>query len=369
MKMRLEGYGVDLSTTTKMFDGSIEPKYIMTSIEANNDSVIGWYTSIKNSIPVIVKGGCYIRLRNMLENHLKFLGREKADILLLPPDTPWEVIEEDLPTHDYGILNPTSVEELEEIKKRHKFTYISIDTSPLFYNNEIIEWAGQQRIKVIGTNPFGGYLSAARNIQTFSAPFLLKFGAANTDIVLVSGRDMELAYKDMEFLDECLDQEGAEDYYMKKSIDKLVKPIKKAIDTFINDNGVILGYSSPELILPDVIVSLAGKKKENLGSLVKDPNEPLQAFMDGIQIPEEFSPGERLALVKYTVTEYLKIHYKDWDILYSIVPSSVLAIKLHKSAVPKKHFWSKGKPEENVGYIIYLTADRNIIVKRDILEA
>lgn len=372
MKMKFEGYGVDLSTTTIMIDGPIEPKWIMTSIEANNDSTVGWYTSIKKSIPLIVKGGCFIRMKNMLQNHLKFLGRDKAEVLLLPADTPWEVLDEDLPTNDFGIINPESVEQLEEIKKRHKFTYISIDTSPLFYNNEVIEWATSQRIKIIGTNPFGGFLSAARNLQTFSAPFLLKFSCANTDIVMVSGRDMGLAYQDMQFLDECLDIEGAEDFYMRKTIDKSVKPIKKAIDTFINDNGILLSYNAPALLLPDVVTSLAGKKKENLGSLVKDPTDPLQTFMDGVEIPEEMSPGERLALVKYSITDYLRIRYQKedgWEIFYTMVPSSVIAIRLHKDAVPKKHFWQKGKPEENVSYIVYLTSDRKIFVKRDTLEA
>lgn len=372
MKMKFDGYGVDLSTTTIMIDPAIDPKWIMTSIEANNDTTIGWYTSIRKSIPLIVKGGCFVRMKNMLENHLKFLGRDKAEVLLLPVDTPWDILDEDLPTNDYGVINPETVEELEEIKKRHKFTYVALDTSPLCYNNEIIEWAASQRIKVIGTNPFGGFLSYPRNLQTFTAPFLLKFSAANTNIVMVSGRDMALASQDMEFLDDCLDMEGAEDYYMRKTIDKSVKPIKKAIDTFINDNGVLLGYDSPELLLPEVVTALAGKSKENLGSLVKDPTDPFQEFMDKVSIPEEMSPGERLALVKYSVTDYLRIHYTEedhWKIFYTIVPSSVLAVRLNRPSIPKRGFWRKNEPEKDINYIIYLTADRKIIVKKDTPKA
>ena len=376
-KLKIAGVGID-TTTIGFNPGDIYSRenndigYIYTSLEANNDFLLKTYIQSFKAGPVLVVGAKYLNGLSMgLKHHLNVLGRAFTQLLLVDESADWENWVGELSTinaqgtaQNFG-LKVDSEADLEKVKgifERAKaneieLKFLALPVCPLDFNYEVLTWARENKLTVFGFNPFGGNLSAARNIQTFSVPYLLGFAAANSDIVVLSGRDMPKAYENADWLTSMIGKETKPEYSLKKSVHRPVKELKRAIYTSIKvDSKTTIPYEAPDFPIPDEF--MVGK----IGSYVEQYAEPVdlvpdienmqditrdeETLEDSVQhllkilyYPEDGKPEDIFAIARYKVMEYLGLHFPGAEITYSKTGNTLFWINVHIEPSVKGHLW------------------------------
>lgn len=372
-KFKVSSVALDISTNDGALISSLfKPEYIVTSISANNDCRIGEEASrFSKTSKLIVKADFSDSLEEILLYHLDELSWFKADIVLLSPDIKWESLPSSSPIiGEFGVDNPSSTERLDEIMKIRKISYVGLPISPLNYNYEVLEWCKSNNVKVIGFNPLGGHLSAQRDIEAFTVPYLLKFCSANCDILVLSGRDNYKTYRDFNYLvSEVFDHPvDLGKFTMGKSIFKPVKEIKKAIYTSLqlDEEGLaIVDYDDPSSIYPEISFSI-GKKQDKIPT---KSGSDLEKQLEVLHIPSDVSEeSTRSAIIRYKAKEFLLVDHKPddgWLIRSYVVNPDVIVFSLYKPSI-KRRFWQKPDPEESRTITIIVTPDiKDIVVKEE----
>lgn len=385
---KIQGIGLDSSTLTydpgvsRIDDGY---NYLMTNISKSNDFVISSYAKNLPSDIVLLTVTDYLdNISAGLGYHLEELGRKYVDLLLVTTNANWDdyagslklAYEENKVKH-FGLEQPSDVEAIKKCQGIMdtlglKIEYITLPICPLEFNNEIITYCNENKIGIIGLNPFGGYLSAPRNITAFSVPYLLMFAAYYCDIVMVSGRDMIKAYEDKEFLSSLIGREADPGMALKKSISKPVKEIKQAVYTSLKmDEDNIIPYTSPETLLyaEDYMfkfgLSSEKVKKTEDGGLTKEGNE----FLSICYFPTDAKPGDIFALGYYRVMEFLRNRLgSEYELSALKVGQSVLFINAVKEDTVSGHLlWQKIIPGDTKQF--YLIATHGGTKKEDLYFA
>ena len=409
-KFKIQGVGLDTSTLD--YDPGISLsdegyEYIYTSIPANNDYLLGTgIRSVKAETPLIVYTNHLDGVKSLLEEHLEVIGRNEADLLLIDGSCKsLDSFSEDLfkgkviPAKHCGIQSPVSVEQLADlVDKGFKIEYIALTINPFDFNYEILQWAEQRKVYVIGLNPMGGYLSAPRNINAFSAPYLLSFCATYSDIVLVSGRNLVKAWEDKVYLEGLIGEESDAKYTLKKTIIKPVKDIKQAIFTSVNlqDLDAIIPYYDPSLLLDkgwtEMALGTAHTKMpisgmtEGSGPETVDPIETkdeedkdraendVRHYLDLAYYPKDGDQETTFTVARYKTLEYLQSHYKasdGWSISsLGKIGNSVLMITVTQEDELKGWFiWQKVvQGGEHTFVLIVPEANPKKIIFREILN-
>ena len=391
-KFKIKGVGLDTTTITETPVSGVypNPDYVFTSISANNDYLLSDYLkSIKSKYSLITEIDFLDESENILQEHLKTIGLEKIDLLLLPDTLDWNlvmkkitVLEDDKVIENFGVYNPSSLDKLKEIQKIVKnsgkeLEFISLNISPLEYNHDILEYVENEDILVFGFNPIGGFLSAPRNIKAFSLPYLLGFSAYNSDIVMLSGRNIYESWKSSEYLKKLVGKEGSPKYICRKNVSRNIKPLKRLIGTSVNINpGTIIPYTEDTFLMDpnDITITLGNpvsqypvlKATDEKDNLVKEINH----YLESIHFPSDSSKQDDMAVVRYKLTDYLEIEYpKDsgWKFGYLRFGNTVMAISIWRDPVPKRWFWSSGIPGERHSFFLAMPEGRdNIIFIKDV---
>lgn len=363
-KFKIQGVGIDTSTISfnpgrsRSDDGY---SYVYTSIPANNDFIVGDYIkSLKGTPPILVYTDFLDSIDIALKGHLDAIGRTKAQLLLVDTFVQWDRVEnlKGLPVEHFGIQNPETKEQIEEVsrileKNQMKLEYVAINTCPLEFNLEILDYCRENGILIIGLNPMGGYLSAARNITAFSVPYLLGFSANYCDIVLVSGRDLIKAWDDKDYLEDLVGRDSNPGYTLKKNTSKPVKEIKQAVFTSINVGGIeTVPYIDPEII-PDYndfvfkIGSHISKITEKVieGDKIESFEDEVTNYLRILHYPEDGNEKDNFAIARYKALDYIRVRYPEnqgWSIDQIKVGTNLLLMSIEKAPEYKGHFiWQR----------------------------
>lgn len=362
-KFKINDVGLDTSTIVDIPPSNEENDFIVyTELSANNDYLFGSWMNT-NKRPLITYIENYSSdWDDAINLHLVTLGRSHIDILLLPASFNFAEKKEDLEklldsklVKEIGIRNPQSVEQLDSIDFNYK--YIGLNCSPLEFNYSIHVWAEEKNKSIIGFNPFGGYISAARSIDAFSVPYLLGFVSTWCDTIILSGRDINSADKDQKYLRELIGKDSAPKYILKKNVNRLVKPLKSLIGTSIKvtPNLIIPYKSSTTIPIPSSLIMSLGDpvsvlpiENESVEEFIKEVRE----YIKLIHKPENCSIGTYSNIVRSKVTSYLSIQYPKNDGWMIDIASVGGIIAYHLERKKRGGIFKKYKvPEEKYYYL------------------
>ena len=305
--------------------------YIETSVSYNNDYEIGLVLDKKTK--VISRMSSLSQYDLMIKYHLKWLNRNKVDILLIDSKAPWK--DEDFLSlflkrgELFDEIGLTEVENLEDIKRIQKLginpDWVDIIINPTNFNLELITYLKKEKIKILSHKVLGGYL-AKTNIEVYTLQFLLSFSALYSDLVCISGHSCEEVLVDKMILEKCIDQPLTDDlkpiYLFSSS--RIVKrsPLTPLpIYRYLSASNFILKINGPKDIYSQYLSMNADLEiipedsTDNMDFVEKTVNE----YLPQIILPEDCVPDsqEAFAFWRYNVISMVSLLKGAWKYKYT----------------------------------------------------
>ena len=329
-KFKIQGVGLDTTKLDYSPGEEMEFDYLYTSILANNEEAIYDYVSRCSGSPLVTRLSFLDRSSEAIGLHLDQLGRATVDLLLVDASCDFIKYADDLSSLvDYkyvdviGVYGPETPERLDEIKTvLPNLKYIGLELSPLNFNYEVVKWAKDNGVDIVGFNPFGGNISAQGMIDSFTVPYLLEFFGTHTTLGFLSSRDMFSARQDKDYLEKLIgrDIENPKLYNLEKSMYKLYKPIKKAIGVSLKldlNHTLPLGFSD-SLFDPsdlDIRFGEALTETRDLDVVVGGIEDEVYEYYREFKTPEDTeSDLAILALFRPHVKDLLISRFPGWII-------------------------------------------------------
>lgn len=393
-RFKIQGIGLDTTNIKDiLLTEDLNFDYIHTSISSNNDYLLKDFFKRSSNCPSLVTTiDFFDNPEKALMGHLIELGKLDGviDLLLVTEeaiirnngsvkDTVSSLKESGI-IKEFGISNPSTVEDIKDIEKLlgFKIKYISLDICPLNFNYEVISWCKDNGIDIFGFNPFGGHISSLAMIDSFTVPYLLGFISTYSSVVFLSGRDLKLSIESRDFIkSNIIGSNVLDKFILKKSIFKLYKPItsKKVVRTsLILKEDLILDYDSPNLMFPlnEIIFNIGkldNKSIVNLPeeSLRTDIEERVYSLLNITEYPKDSNNLIKLAIARYQVMDVLNINFpkaQEWSINIIQLCDKVFGICVTKKASTKfKKIFSKKKVSEDINkyFILSITNEGNIV--------
>src|SRR5574344_2183964 len=218
-KFRIENTCIDTTASKKVcIESGCEFDYVLTSISSNNDYIAKSWLK-KKETKLIVRTDFSINLSIVLPEHLKEVGREFCDILIVDSDTCTDlteirsIVSNNMAKH-IGVCGSKYIDAIKELSSKGVSTeYFAVTVCPLDFDYSAISYAEKSSMRIIGMNPMGGYISGPRNIEAFTVPYLLSFCSYYSDIVVCSGRsNYTESINNKTFLDGLIGKDSKLDY-------------------------------------------------------------------------------------------------------------------------------------------------------------
>lgn len=364
---KIKGVCIDTSNLSYIiYSGGVgDFNYVHTSLRSNNDTILTEYVGkVLKDAPLITTTTFLDKLNTALVGHLEVLDRKNIDLLLIDSECKIsdhivdikEVLDNGL-VSQIGVRVSSkrdNVEELEKIIEELKsimlVKYIALDVCPLNFDYNIITWAREKDLKIIGFNPFGGRYSSGIVIDSFTIPYLLGFSANYCDIVCLSSNDIYGSTDCLKYLSQLIDTESHPKYTLKKSIHKLVKPLKRVINTSlkISDNFIIPYNNSEAIFNPQEL--LLDFKATDLVNTQEVTDELIPKISDYIKLvskPEDGDIKDYFTILCPKVYLLLKsILGKDWKIVATPITDTITVFVTSRLIKRKK--WYNFKKDELV---------------------
>ena len=341
-KFRIEGVGIDTTTLEYLPGEDFEFQYIFTSISSNNENIVRDFS--KNAALVT-----YIDFLDKSDeaiiSHLELLERDTIDLLLVDSKCDFIKYADTLSScvdsgqvDTIGIMEPESVERIKEIQEvLPNLKYIGLSFCPLNFNYDIISWALDNGIDIIGFNPFGGHISSAGIIDSFSVPYLLGFASTYSKLLFLSGRDLFTAADGRDYVSELIDKESNPIYELKKNVNKLYKPLKKTVNVSVKlSPDFTLPIDNPRSIFsPEEVVLKVGDAEKYVTPELDIKSGGVEDnvytyYRDFIPPKDTESDENRIALLKPRIIDFLELEYPGWNIEFSKIGDRVLVFNLTK---------------------------------------
>ena len=361
-KFRVEGVGLDTTTLEYQPGEDFEFQYIFTSISSNNENIV------KDFSP----GAALVTYIDFLDkadeaiiSHLELLDRSIVDLLLVDAKCDFLKYADVLSScvslgsvDTIGIYGPESVDRIKEIQEvLPNLKYIGLELCPLNFNYEVVSWALENGIDIIGFNPFGGRISAAGLIDSFSVPYLLGFASHYSKLLFLSGRDLFTAADGRDYVSQLIDAEEEEPIYdLEKNVFKLYKPLKKSVHVSIKfDSTYTLPVDNPRSIFsPSEVVLKIGKEEKKTADeieIVPDSVEDnVYSYYGQFTPPQDTDSDEiRMALLKPRIIDFLELEWPGWNVEFSKLGERIIIFNV--SRIPKKGFLKRREPEEYKNYL------------------
>ena len=340
-KFKVMGVGIDTTHLDYTPGEEFDFDYIFTSITANNESVLRDYSPGASLITYI---DFLDKSDEAINNHLDLLGKDSIDLLLIDANCNFkkyvDTVNSSLVSgavESVGIYGPTSIDQVKEIQEvLPNLKYIGLEICPLNFNYELITWAQENNIDIIGFNPFGGHISAAGMIDSFSAPYLLGFASTYCTLVFLSGRDVFTAADDRGYIVNLIDQETSDIYKLDKSVNNLYKPFKRAVGVSIKlDSNHVLPLNNQRAIFApsdlDIKLGEAVEDVKDFDIFVGSVIDNVYSFYQDFKIPEDTeSDAAILSLIKTRVIELIKKEDSDLEVSFRKLGENILIINTTK---------------------------------------
>ena len=338
-KFKVMGVGIDTTHLDYTPGEEFDFDYMFTSITANNENVLKGYSP---GAPLVTYIDFLDKSDEAINNHLDLLERDKVDLLLVDANCDFKKYVDTINTSlasetvdSIGIYGPTSIDQVKEIQNvLPNIKYIGLEICPLNFNYELITWAEENGIEIIGFNPFGGHISAAGIIDSFSVPYLLGFASTYCALVFLSGRDIVTAGDDRGYITNLIGEETSDIYKLDKSVNKLYKPFKKAVGVSLKlDANHTLPLNNQEAIFsPSELVIKLGQAEEEtrdfdteVGSII----DSVYSFYRGFKTPEDTeSDAAIIALIKNRIMELIKNNNNDLSVSFGKLGENIIIINV-----------------------------------------
>lgn len=359
--------------------------YYYTNVSSNNGGIVKTIlpdnTAPGEDASKLVVGVDYLDgISKSLPEHLEEMGRTSADILLVDAKCDIDKYFDEIKflvdsrfVEYVGLKNPEvlDVKRLEELRILLDINFIGINVSPLYYNAEVMNWAREHDIVIMGFNPFGGYLSYNLLINAFSMMYLLKFAADKSDIVMLSGRDLYAADTNRGYLNSLIGKDkGDTSYVVKKTIDKLVKPLKTIGHVSLKTMGGLFYINDPEVMFNDDEVQInLGKPLEKIEELTSADDLTIEVsnFLKEVKVPEDAkTSGDIISVARPLVLEMVRERLKDegWE-CSSAFYGDIYVISAVREFRIKRWFSRDKVTLETKSYILYWS-EKNGFVFRNV---
>ena len=365
-KYRIEGVGLDTTTLEYLPGEDFEFQYIFTKLSGNNENIVkdfSKYSALVTYTDFLDKSD------EAIMSHLELLDRSIIDLLLVDAKCDFKKYTDVLNScissgsvDTIGVYGPESVERLKEIQEvLPNLKYIGLEICPLNFNYEVVSWAQENGIEIIGFNPFGGRISAAGVIESFSVPYLLGFASYYSKLLFLSGRDLFAAADGRDYVTELIGAEEEEPIYdLQKSVDKLYKPLKKSVHVSVKfDSTYTLPVDNPRSIFsPSELVLKLGKEEKKVADeieIVPDSVEDnVYSYYGQFTPPQDTDSDEiRMALLKPRIIDFLELEWPGWNVEFSKLGERIIIFNVSK--IYEKKFLKKRKPAEYRNYLFSIT--------------
>lgn len=366
---KIQGVGLDTTNLEyPMMDNEECYDYILTNLNSNNDGYLKDYLS-KNSSVLIVKTGFLDSVELSLRGHLKELGRDQVSLLLVESGADWNKLESLPIVSSWGVVHPSKEDLIKAdsalTEKGLKLEYVLMSACPLDYDAELFDIINSMGLTVLIDNPMGGNLSAARNIEAFTVPYLLSFAANQGSVVFLSSRDLSKASESVEYLKSLIGKPSNSMFELRKTIQKPVKPVKKVIYTSVKvSESIIIPYDSPGFLnSSDSTVFSLGKWKETLPEL-EDPEEDsveskIRYLLGVTHLPEDASRESLFTHLRYRVKDYIEGYLGgEYKIEYDYTDHIMLISATKPSTGSGSLWWYKFTPESKRYFCFVLGQDK-----------
>lgn len=328
--------------------------YVETAISYNNDFRLGKY--LKKSTKIISSISSLDQYDSLLRYHLKWLGREAIDILLVDAHGSWK--NDDLIDlynsgfyKEFGLSAVEKIEDIERVRSLGiKIDWISMVINPTYFNLELIEYLKDSGIKIISYGVLGGNLMVETNIEVYTLQFLLTFAALYSDLVCISSHCGEEISIDRMILEQSIDKPITEEvkqiYYLESS--RFVKraPYKRLpLYQYIVKDDMILKYTGPRNIYVQALSMESDLETLPDASNLGDLELYMIDKLENLLLPEDCIPGsgEDLAFWRYSCVAFLSLRkdYKDYKYIYEEQGNLFVLSRKRKFSISKE----KRKPE------------------------
>lgn len=354
--------------------------YYITNVSSNNGALVSTVLPEDENYKLVACVNYLDNVSKSLIDHLEEMEKTSADILMIDSRCDFDKYFDEIKfimdsrfADEIGIMNPEylDLKKLEELRNLLNIKYIGMNISPLYYNVEVMNWAKNKDVLVMGFNPLGGYLSANLLVNTFTLPYLLKFAADNSDIVILSGRDVVSANINGNYLSSLIGQEKDDtSYVVKKTIDKLVKPLKTAGFTSLKVDNELFNISDPEVLFnEDEMKFNFGKPLEKIESGIETETELvkiIEDYLKEVKVPEDAkSAGDVMSSARPLVLKKIKNELEDkgWEDIVSVFYGDLYVISTYRE-FRIKHFFSKDKVTvERLFYLLYWSKDSGFVFR------
>lgn len=210
-------------------------KYIDTAIDYNNDYILT--SKVTKGYKIISKiSFChYSNYEFFVSNHLKCLGRDNIDIMLIHSNRgEWidlaKRINEDNRFIEVGVSNFTKEDILKYKEVVGKFpAYNEIEINPYYLNKETIDFCKDNEIKIIAYAILGGKYASWRNVADFGLPNLISFAANYSDIIIIRPNSLREA---LEFNDIITNYKSIETIESVALDNKTIEPMNYKIPSY-----------------------------------------------------------------------------------------------------------------------------------------
>lgn len=234
--------------------------YIDTAVDYNNDYIfnsIRFKSSEKYKIISKMSFCHYSNYEFFVSNHLKCLGRDFIDIMLIHSNRgDWidlaKKINRDERFKEVGVSNFTKEDIIKYKEEIGSFpAYNEVEINPYYLDIDTIDYCRENGIKIIAYAILGGKYNSWKNVSDFSLPYLVSYAAAFSDIIIIRPNSIR---ETNEFLDTINNYKPDIDIepitFDKKAIEPMIYKLPKITRRYLGEltYSTACGKNTGELV-------------------------------------------------------------------------------------------------------------------------
>jgi hypothetical protein len=360
---KIKGVGLDCSTLSYRPDPEYLPSIIYLDSTQNNAFYLEGLLEDKQ---VIVRAGSIGGIRGVFQD----IGKDQIDVLLLPAEylakeSTMNELKEVLDREEIralGIERPGNMEELEKaaenLKKIILPSYLALTLNPLHYQKEMLEWAEEAGVEIIGLDIYGSWEGSAATIQAFTLPFLLSYAASHSDLVLLPARDIVGAEYERLYLEELIGKERVTETEMKSTVIHNFPTLPTMIYTSLKSDLGIIPYNNP-LYLTDpeeVVFGMRQREADYENPEEKEIMASITTFSTLIIPPPPRSEWpDYVSIVRPKIVEELK--KKSAEVKQAKIGDTVFLLSVTTYQREKRWIGSDKLIPERKDYVLFMTEE------------
>lgn len=261
------------------------------------------------------------------------------------------------------------VEKIKSILEFIPISSIATTICPLYFDYKLYKLITEDFNipNIIGIDFYGNEDSRQLVINSFSKDYLIKFVSTYADYVSITN------VKEEDLISSLHGQETPPMFELKRTVNKLVKPLKKAVWNYleISDNFIIES-NNPNIISPEIKLSL-GKKDEVIPGNPDHRDEleiEIEDLLQEIKVPSDARKSKDVeSFIFFNIKRYIEEVLTDVIVDYSIVSDNLIFITKKKVVNIDMPFWKRLfcktiKLEDDSKYALAFFSSGEIVFRR-----